>query len=329
MKVSDLCKLRKISVINESTPIIVPSYSSRGFPFIANIHNDTKRYLSKSSLVSAFDIYYNTISEDEIYASDVLFIDSGGYEAKPISDLTEAYVDERLSREWSRDRYEIVLRKLQPFSRLVVVNYDYTNPQPITTQVDIAKELFQKLPDCATNFLYKPEVQGTNLINLDSLISNIHLIDSFSILGITEKELGNSLFDRCRNLFQIRTALLDARIEIPIHIFGCLDPSIMIAYFFCGADIFDGLAWLRYTIKDGLATYHSTATLLREEWSITENDLLITRWISNLEYLENLNRGMKRFCRTGAINDLPINQNLMTKVLLLAKLLDIDVNGGN
>ncbi len=329
MKVRDVCKLRQISVINESTPIIVPSFSSRGFPFIGNIHSDTKRYLSKASLVSAFDIYYSSIFEDEIYASDVLFIDSGGYEAKPVPDFAEAYIDERSSRGWSRDNYEAVLGRLQPLSQLVVVNYDYAAPQAIKIQVGFAKELFQKFPNYATNFLYKPEVQGTNLIGVDSLINNIPLIDSFSILGITEKELGNSLFDRCRNLLQIRTALLNAGVEIPVHIFGCLDPSVMIAYFLCGADIFDGLAWLRYTIEDGLVAYHSTATLLREEWSITEDDLLITRWLSNLEYFENLNRGMKRFCRTRSVSEFSINQNLIMKVLSLVKLLGIEVDGGS
>ena len=66
----------------------------------------------------------------------------------------------------------------------------------------------------------------------------------------------------------------------------------MVAYFLCGADIFDGLAWLRYTFDHGLVTYHSTATILKEQWCISEDDLLLTRWISNLEYLEDLTRSI-------------------------------------
>lgn len=328
MKVSDVCKLRQISVINEPTPIIVPSFSSRGFPFIGNIYSDTKRYLSKASLVSAYDIHYNNIARDGIYASDILFIDSGGYETKPVPDLTEAYIDERLSCSWSKDNYEVVLASLQPLSQLIVVNYDYAEPQTIDIQVGLAQDLFQKYPNYAANFLYKPEVEDSDFIDLNSLINNIQLFKSFSILGITEKELGDSLLERCRNLVQIRAALLDAGVEVPIHIFGCLDPSVIIAYFLCGADIFDGLAWLRYTIEDGLVTYHSTATLLREQWSVTEGDLLMTRWISNLEYFENLNRSMKRFCKTGSANEFPINQNLMMKILSLVESSGIEIEGG-
>lgn len=327
MKISESCKSREISVINVSTPIVIPSFSSRGFPCIGSIHNDIKRYLGKSSLVSAYDIHYGNISQDDIYASDILFIDSGGYEAKPVADFTESYIDGRLSSGWSTEYYEVVLEKLQPLSPLVIVNYDYSVPQPISDQVDLAKILFQKHPNYATDFLYKPEIEGVNLINLDALINNFQLIGSFSILGITEKELGDSLLERCRNLLQIRTALLEVGLETPIHIFGCLDPAVMIAYFLCGADIFDGLAWLRYTFDHGFVTYHSTATMMREQWCIPENDLLITRWISNLEYLEVLTRGMKRFCKTISIKEFPISQDILKKVLCLVKLSGIEIEG--
>jgi len=327
MRISEICKSREIPRINALTPVVVPSFSSRGFPCIRDIYNDTKRYLGIASLVSAYDIYYSNVAQDEIYASDILFIDSGGYEAKPVPDLTEAYIDERLSKGWSTEHYESVLEKLQPLSQLVIVNYDYVNPQPIAIQVDLANKLFQKYPGYATNFLYKPEAEDTTLVSLESLIKNIQLISSFSVLGITEKELGSSLLDRCCNLFQIRAALLKAGMETPIHIFGCLDPSVMIAYFLCGADIFDGLAWLRYTFESGLVTYHSTATMFREQWNISDDDLLITRWISNLEHLEALARGMKRFCRSGSVEEFPVNRDLLAKVVSLVKLSGVAFEG--
>ena len=328
MRLSEICRSRQVSAIATSTPIIIPSFSSRGFPYIGDIYNSTKRYLSKSSLISAYDIHYGNVSQDHIYASDILFIDSGGYEAKPVPDLTESYVDGRLSNGWSTDYYEAVLERLQPLSKLVIVNYDYSDPHPISDQVDLAKKLFQKYPNYATSFLYKPE-DSKSLISLSTLIDNIQLIKTFSILGITEKELGGSLFERCCNLLQIRTALLEAGLETPIHIFGCLDPAVIVAYFLCGADIFDGLAWLRYTFDHGLVAYHSTATILKEQWYIVEDDLLLTRWISNLEYLEDLTRSMKKFCKTGLVNDFFLDQSLLTQVLCLVKLSGIEFEGGN
>ena len=328
MKVSEICKLRQVSIIDTPTPIIIPSFSSRGFPYIEDIFDDTKRYLGKSSLISAYDIYYGNVSQDDMYASDVLFIDSGGYEAKPVTDLTESYVDGRLSNGWSTDYYEAILERFQPLSKLVIVNYDYSDPHPISDQVDLATKLFQKHPNYATNFLYKPE-DGKSLVSLSTLIHNIKLIKPFSILGVTEKELGDSLFERCRNLLQIRTALLEAELETPIHIFGCLDPAVMVAYFLCGADVFDGLAWLRYTFDHGFATYHSTATMLKGQWCIAEGDLLLTRWISNLEYLECLTRSMKRFCKTGLADEFFLDKSLLTQVLCLVKLSGIEFEGGD
>ena len=145
MRLSELCKSRQVSIINTSTPIVIPSFSSRGFPYIGEIYDNTKRYLGKSSLISAYDIHYGNMLQDDIYASDILFIDSGGYEAKPVPDLTESYVDGRLSNGWSTDCYEAVLERLQPLSKLVVVNYDYSDPHPISTQVDLAKKTFSKI----------------------------------------------------------------------------------------------------------------------------------------------------------------------------------------
>ncbi|MBD3561850.1 hypothetical protein H6S82_23825, partial [Planktothrix sp. FACHB-1355] len=133
---------------------------------------------------------------------------------------------------------------------------------------------------------------------VNSLIKNAHNLASFSILGITEKELGETLLERCQNLLRIRAALQEQGLQTPIHIFGCLEPLTVISYFLCGADIFDGLSWLRFAFVDGLATYHSTATLLQGEWSYTDNQLLWARWIRNLQSLESLSKAMSRFCKT-------------------------------
>jgi hypothetical protein len=67
--------------------------------------------------------------------------------------------------------------------------------------------------------------------------------------------------------------------------------------------------------------------MMRKQWCIPENDLLITRWISNLEYLEDLNRGMKRFCKTISIKEFPINQDILKQVLCLVKLSGIEIEG--
>ena len=39
----------------------------------------------------------------------------------------------------------------------------------------------------------------------------------------------------------------------PIHVWGGLDPISTPLYFFAGADIFDGVSWLRYAYYNGVA----------------------------------------------------------------------------
>ena len=57
------------------------------------------------------------------------------------------------------------------------------------------------------------------------------------------------------NIAEIRIAMDDKDINIPIHIYGSLDPITSILYFLSGAEIFDGLTWLRYGYAHGHACY--------------------------------------------------------------------------
>ncbi|MBD2186431.1 hypothetical protein [Aerosakkonema funiforme] len=298
MKVAEICRVREISVIDVCTPLVIPSFSSRGFPYVKDIYISLKKYLSKVSLVSAYDLYHEYLNMEEIYSSDVVFIDSGGYEAKLVVDLNDAYVDDRYAKDWTPDYHQMILNRWQPLSQLVFVSYDHETHQLISNQIESANSLFQKYPEVASDFLCKPESEGAKLVDVNSLIKNAHNLASFSILGITEKELGETLLERCQNLLRIRAALQEQGLQTPIHIFGCLEPLTVISYFLCGADIFDGLSWLRFAFVDGLATYHSTATLLQGEWSYTDNQLLWARWIRNLQSLESLSKAMSRFCKT-------------------------------
>ena len=43
--------------------------------------------------------------------------------------------------------------------------------------------------------------------------------------------------------------------ETPIHVFGSLDTVTTPMYFLAGADIFDGLTWLRFAFHGGYTVY--------------------------------------------------------------------------
>ncbi|MBV6627295.1 MAG: hypothetical protein KI793_30875 [Rivularia sp. (in: Bacteria)] len=322
MKITEICSSRQISVIDVSTPLIIPSFSSRGFPEVRNIYELTKDYISDISLISAYDIYYELKNVD-IYESNIIFIDSGGYETKPIkssvnSDDGYALRDNYNIQLWSKESHKNVVDNLQDLSQLVLISYDDLNNYESTlNQIEIAKYFFQQYPNYASNFLYKPETLESQIINIESLLAHAHHLTSFSILGITEKELGSSILERCRNIFKIRSTLNEQNIQIPIHILGCLDPFLMISYFLCGADIFDGLAWLRYAFVEGLTLYPSTAALMQAHWNYTDKELNQLYSINNLQSLSSLSHAMHRFCDTKLIREFSAWNKIMPQVFKL------------
>ena len=71
-----------------NVPLVVPSFSSRGFPQDrGNLLKVTRRHFRSfadsfdSLLVSAFDLHFGYVHPSDIPKSSVVFVDSGGYES--------------------------------------------------------------------------------------------------------------------------------------------------------------------------------------------------------------------------------------------------------
>lgn len=131
MHITDLCKPRWSMPSGEMTPLLVPSFSSRGFPNLSGIHKYLSPFVTDISLVSAFDIHKGYLEPESIYVSDVVIIDSGGYEVKPVNDPLEAYYDERSANTWTIGSYSEILNKLEPLSDVVIVSYDDAHKIPL------------------------------------------------------------------------------------------------------------------------------------------------------------------------------------------------------
>lgn len=323
MKVSEICRARTIQPIDVSTPLLVPSFSSRGFPDIKNIYLEIKNFIVDVSLISAYDLYHSFV-DSNIYYSDLIFIDSGGYETqaiKSIANLDDLYAarDSYVLQPWSLDQYQSVLDNLEPNSQFVFISYDAHSNSSIPKQIELSLHLFKKYSTVASEFLCKPETQESNHVNIEQLLNYTNHIAKFSILGLTEKELGASILERCHNLLRLRSTFQASGIETPIHVLGCLEPVLMIVYFLCGADIFDGLAWLRYVFFNGLTLYPSNATLLQEKWSFSEYDLPKLYSIQNLQVLNHLSKAMRRFQQTGQVDEFSEWVTVMPHMLNLVK----------
>ena len=191
-----------------------------------------RQQIVEVALVSSYDLYYGNIGP-EISAPTLLFVDSGGYEARKDFDLSEIYADYHEPSIWSRDLHLQAIRRLKTSASLVLISFDdLTNDNDLHTQIQLAKDFFSGFPEVATCFLAKPS--HSDILTLDEFEDHVHDLSAFDIFGVTEKELGTSLQARLANVVKLRKALTSCGIEIPIHIFGCLDPLSVWLFFLCG-----------------------------------------------------------------------------------------------
>jgi hypothetical protein len=330
MKVTEACKPRKVPTAGVDTPLLVPSFSSRGFPNLSVLYDFLSSEVPEASLISAYDLHHRSLPSESVNSSDMVIVDSGGYEAKLTYDPDDAYVDNRHGKAWSLEQYRSVLDRLEPFSRAAVVSFDHVGPLPLTEQVASARSLFAQYPRYASDFLAKPEPDDAPFVDAASIASNIETIaDSFCVLGVTEKELGSSMLERCRNLLRIRGAFREADSEMPIHVLGCLEPLSVLSYFFCGADVFDGLSWLRFAFSypEGRVSHGVTDTILRGEWQYPDGELRAARWVRNLDVLRTLREAMDQFSENRSVGRLTAWERL-GDVLGLVSAAGLSLEGG-
>src|SRR5438876_3135748 len=226
----EFCRFRKIAPFAIETPLLVPSFSSRGDVDLTYLFELTSPYISKAVLLSAYDIHHSHINERSIYVSDVVFIDSGGYEARNVDDLGVGFSSHYQPKPWSLERYREVLDRIRPLAQVVLVSYDYKTFYALPDQIHLAGDLFRRHAEFASDFLCKPRSPDDPVIDFGELVANTDAVKQFSVLGLTEKELGNSILGRCRHLLRLRSALSYGGLEFPIHIFGVLETDFNMSY---------------------------------------------------------------------------------------------------
>ena len=277
--------------------MLVPSFSSKGFPEANNILKVTREVIEGPILVSAYDLSYKQIIEPLTFPS-LVFLDSGGYEASKDLDLSDAREREHLPALWTREQHEHVLQSYKQERPTALITYDHPKERYKTSeQIERANSLFCSHPGFVREILLKPESEGAIRVKVQSIIAEIHALANFDVIGVTEKEIGNSIFDRMKNIAKIRIALMNAGLETPIHVFGSLDTITTPLYFLAGADIFDGLTWLRFAYRDGYTIYRQNYGAV--EFGISSPaDVVEGRcWNSNYGYLKELELEMSRFLK--------------------------------
>lgn len=308
------------------TPMLVPAFSSRVCPDIDQVIEYMGEFIVDQVLISAYDLHHGNLRTIPTYAT-AIFLDSGGYECSDNVELSELgsvkKERERLSEgqkqrqeDWNEEYYCQVLEQWPTdiaTSHTVVVSYDHPDIRhPLQDQIQSAQKLFADREDFLKEILLKPETKDQSLVQIDMIVQNIESLEPFDIVGFTEKELGSSILQRMINIARIRIAMEEKGLVRPLHIFGSLDTIGTLLYYIAGADIFDGLTWLRYSYLDGLTVYWQNYGAGE---MISASDRMVRRKIlvDNIYYLAFMREQMMRYSVNGRFEHFGRNAQLLER----------------
>lgn len=229
----------------------------------------------------------------------MVFLDSGGYEASKDTDLSDLREREHVPALWKPEFYKETVTSWRSSVPTVLISYDHpTHRIPIAEQIREAKDFFPKYPDFIREILLKPDTSTRHFLDVQSIVHNVHALAEFEIVGITEKEIGSSILNRMENIARIRSALHSAGLSQPIHVFGSLDTITTFFYFVAGADIFDGLTWLRFGFKDGHTLYKQNYGALMLGIGTKAHVIESRCWFNNYYYISDMQLQMRRYLST-------------------------------
>ena len=316
------CRQRRIQKVDVDTPLIVPSFSSHGFPHVEDIYNLMKDKLYGVCLVSALDIASRRIPLDAADEVNLTLIDSGMYEARNTPSRKLDYCLSEAEDDWARQEFMAVAGSIDRCANVIMVNYD--SFESVGQQIKQASQDFMCAPQAASDFLIKPE-SPTQLLNVARLGQYIKELGKFDIIGITDREAGNSLAQRCSTIVMLRDILDDAGLNLPIHVFGAITPIEVLTYSFCGADIFDGLNWLRLRFSERGSAPIEEAAFDAEQARLTDPELRARVWVSNLRCLYRLQQSLHRYSLSHDLDQLAQDFPFARKAARIADLAGAEI----
>lgn len=316
-----LCRTSTIrhanSGVSMKTPLLIPSFSSRGFAGeIGKILQTASEFLTDVFLISAYDIHHKHLPDPSNLPCkpELIFVDSGGYEISTDTEFSSPAPSPR-PEPWTAEKLESVLACWPERLPAVFVSFDHPDfRKPYGDQVEDARKLFRNHRQHLTLLLLKPESKEQSNLNktIKAAVAEPGELGSFDIVGVTDKELGPSMIDRMCQITTLRLAMDDADVKVPLHVFGGLDPLSICLYYIAGAEIFDGLTWLRYGYKDGVCIYTRNLGIL--EYGLYERDDFVrTRALTGNYYaLQSLQQRLREFEATGKFDKLQPHADLLS-----------------
>lgn len=307
------------------TPLLVPSFSSKGFARskgdekseIGNILGTAGEFLTEAYLISAYDIYYGHIpgADGLPFTPEMIFLDSGGYEISTDRDYSSVIDPLPAPDPWELSMWESIVSSWPVELPLVAICYDHHEERaPFGDQVAFARQRFRKCQQHLHSLLIKPETKSQFTLEraLKSAIADPEELASFDMVGVTEKELGRTMLDRMVQIALLRRAMDEAEVAIPLHVFGALDPISVCLYYISGAEVFDGLTWIRYAYDDGRCIYTHNHGVLKYGLHVRDDAVKSRALADNYYCLQDLQRRLREFEATGNFEKLEPHTKLLS-----------------
>jgi hypothetical protein len=304
------------------TPLLIPGISSKAVAPIPRrelggrrevvaasvVHTDMLiRGIDEALLVSAYDIHHGLVTNHQRFRRHfksspyaqlkVLVIDSGWYEKNVGPSSGQWYHEVGPDPQaFEEADYIRLVDSLDLDISAVLVSWDKHGKY--LDQITAAQEFFGARPRFTSCILLKP--QGSRLEHDFKELSDAEAarLKAFGVIGVTEKELGDSILRRLTTLAQLRLRLDEVGVESPIHVFGGLDPLLTPLYFAAGAELFDGLAWLRYAFMDGMSISRDTMPIFQRNYEKRLPVAIQHIQIQNLDVLTQLSSDLKVFSKS-------------------------------
>lgn len=312
-------RLRLSNGIELETPLLVPAMSSQAIgpvPYASDpsakpklttcsiVHSETLIYaIDEVLLLSAYDIHHELLADCRSFESAfshsryagprLLMIDCGWYEAGDGPSGSPFVEGLEKTESWEESQYGYTLDQLDSDVRAVAVSWDYDGPYG--EQIRRAQDFFGHRRRFASTILLKRPGES-RFHHFEKLSGeDIRNLRAFDIVGVTEKELGDSVLERVTTLARLRKQFDDLGVPAPIHVFGGLDPLLTPLYFAAGGEIFDGLGWLRYSYRDGITISRDAAALLSRQVDKRWMQVMTTVQLGNLDALRELAGELRLF----------------------------------
>ena len=248
---------------------------------------------------------------------NVVILDSGLYETKDESIESTGLNSSPRVANWTRELYHETVKGVGKGSNAILVNFDHVGE--LEDQIERASEDFSLAPHAASDFLVKP-TKSSEWVNIPKLSQHLEALSQFDVIGITARESGDSFLKRCSSIVMLRDLLNDAGLDTPIHVFGAIKPYEVLTYFFCGADIFDGLNWLRLSFRGESSIPIDESAIEHLKWNLPDSDLLAEEWTNNLRSLYRLQEALQDYAANGSLETLKVEFPIARRAAHIADL---------